>query len=179
MNELEPLEVDYGWQQTTGEYENINTWCFKGNPSPKDHTTLRSSAFYDRRRAEHISPGPTGISSSGSSYSSVLIRPGVYRRKPAEPSTLRFTRVSSRASRGPRRCKLQTRQRAESVRSVHKCLHVASSQFVSAGDKLKFLLVTYRNTTLIWKYTRICYCNIHLFVTHFNQKNSLTCLLHS
>jgi hypothetical protein len=75
-----------GEQQKTGEYENINTWCFKRNPSPKDHTTLRYSAFYVRRRAKCINPVPTGISSSGSSYSSVLIRPGVYRRKRAEPA---------------------------------------------------------------------------------------------
>lgn len=175
-SELEPPEVDYGWtirnDRRIWEYKYL---VLQGEPEPKrshDSSFLRILRPTPR-------PGPTGISSSGSSYSSVVIRPGVYRRKPAEPSTLRSTKVSSRASRGPRWCKLQTRQRAEAVRSVRKCLHVARSQFVSARDKLKFLLVAYRNTTFICKCTRICYCNIHLFVTHFNQKNSLTRPLHS
>ena len=94
-------------------------------------------------------------------------------------STLRSTKASSRASRSPRWCKLQTRKITEATFRDKVCLHAASSQFISAGDKLKFLLVTCRNTTLIWKCTRICYCNIHLFVTHFNQENSLTRLLYS
>jgi len=175
-NELEPLEVDYGStirnDRRIWEYKYL---VHQGEPEPK----RSHDSSFPRILRPTLRPGPTGISSSGSSYSSVLIRPGVYIRKPAEPSTLRSTKVSSRASRGPRWCKLQTRQRAEAVRSVHKCLYVASLQFVSARDTLKFLLVTYRNTSFIWKYTRLCYCNIHLFVTHFNQKNSLTCPLHS
>ena len=151
-NELEPLEVDCGsTRRNDRRIWEYKYFVLQGEPEPKrSHDSFFLGILRPTPR-----PRPTGISSSGSSYSSVLIRSGVYRRKPAQPSTMRSTKVSSRAPRGPRWCKLQTRQRAEAVRSVSKCLHVASSQFVSARNKLKFLLVTYKNTTIIRKYTVI------------------------